>query len=95
MLAPRIFTINAKDFRWELKSKLSHDQSCPLGEGVVDWSTYFKTLSQLNVLVPISLHAEYPLGGADQGKTTLSLPSEQVKAALKQDLQRLKGYLSV
>ena len=94
MLAPRFFTINAKDFRWEMKGRTTEHQSCPLGEGAVNWPAYFKTLNQLNVSVPISLHAEYSLGGAENGARQLSISPDVVKAALKRDLQQVRGYLN-
>ena len=42
---------------------------------------------------PLQLHFEYPLGGADNGKTSITIPKEEVFAAMKRDLQQLRGYL--
>jgi hypothetical protein len=36
---------------------------------------------------------EYPLGGADNGKTSITIPKEEVFAAMKRDLQQLRTYL--
>jgi len=43
---------------------------------------------------PLQLHFEYPLGGADGGKKTLTLGRGEVFAAMKRDLGKLRGYLA-
>jgi hypothetical protein len=40
------------------------------------------------------LHFEYPLGGADKGNRTLTIPKEDVFAAMKKDLGRVRGMLA-
>ncbi|GAB4018614.1 TIM barrel protein [Spirosoma sp. KCTC 42546] len=95
LLIPHIKTIAIKDFRWEKKSTGSLAgkwvvQDVPLGEGMVDFTAYFKQLKQANIRVPISLHYEYPLGGAEHGATQLSIPKNDLFAAMKRDLNRLK-----
>jgi hypothetical protein len=42
---------------------------------------------------PLQIHYEYPLGGANNGKTQLTMPQEQVFAAMKRDVLKLRGYL--
>lgn len=39
------------------------------------------------------MHAEYDLGGAEKGDKQITIPAENVVAALQQDLQRLKQFL--
>jgi hypothetical protein len=57
---------------------------------MVDFNTYFRLLKQANVRVPISLHVEYPMGGAEHGATKLAIPQNELFAAMKRDLNRLK-----
>jgi sugar phosphate isomerase/epimerase len=34
-------------------------QMCPLGEGVVDWTSFFRILADAKFTGPISIHQEY------------------------------------
>ena len=43
------------------------------GEGMVDFDTYFKLLKSYGLQPPVSLHCEYPLGGAEKGKYEISI----------------------
>ena len=40
------------------------------------------------------MHYEYPLGGAQNGTAQLTLPREQVLAAMKKDLDAVRGQLA-
>lgn len=93
MIHPHIRFIAIKDVIWEKVDGKWKAVSVPLGQGMVDFPAYFALLKQLNVRVPISLHLEYPLGGADQGKRELTVPREKVYQAMQTDLQTLKGML--
>jgi hypothetical protein len=39
------------------------------------------------------LHSEYPLGGAENGDKTLTLPKATVLASIRKDLATLKGWM--
>lgn len=91
LIRPHIKTIVVKDFYWEKNNTGKWAvKSVPLGEGMVDFKTYFKLLKDLQVNVPICLHLEYPLGGADQGAFQITVDKKVVFDAMKRDLQRLK-----
>lgn len=91
---PYIGTLDIKDFHWHKADDGSwEEQNVPLGEGMVDFKNYFKLLKKHEVHVPISLHYEYDLGGADNGSTNLSIPKEDVLSALERDLNTLDGWL--
>jgi sugar phosphate isomerase/epimerase len=51
-----------KDFYWMKKNGRWTVNWCPLGEGMVDWSNFFRALAQARFTGPISLHFEYPGG---------------------------------
>ncbi|GAB3342435.1 sugar phosphate isomerase/epimerase [Larkinella ripae] len=93
VIHPHIRFIAIKDVIWEKTDGKWKAVSVPLGQGMVDFPAYFALLKQLNVRVPISLHLEYPLGGADQGKRALTIPREKVYQAMQTDLQTLRGML--
>ncbi|MEP6595706.1 MAG: sugar phosphate isomerase/epimerase family protein [Ginsengibacter sp.] len=89
LVQSEIKTIAIKDFKWENKNGKWEAQDTPLGEGMVDFKTYFKLLKQYQINVPVSLHFEYPLGGAEHGATTLSCDKQVVFDAMKRDLQKV------
>lgn len=89
LLSPHIKTIALKDFRWERKAGRWVVENTPIGEGMVDFGAYFGWLKQANLRVPVSLHVEYPLGGAEHGSARLTGPATAVFAAMKQDLARI------
>lgn len=93
LLQPYIKTITIKDFFWEKQSTKWVPKDVPLGEGMVDFAGYFKMLKKYNMHPPISLHIEYPLGGAQNGAAKLTIPKEQAIAAIKKDLALLKTWL--
>ena len=43
---------------------------------------------------PVSVHYEYPLGGANNGARELALPRKTVLEAMKKDLETLKSWLA-
>lgn len=93
LIHSRIHTIVAKDFVWEKTPKGWNLKNVPLGEGMVDFKTYFGLLKKYNIEVPVSLHFEYDLGGAEHGDRQVNTQTQQlVFTAMRQDLERLKKY---
>lgn len=90
---PYIGTLDIKDFQWVKSEGRWQEQNVPLGEGMVDFQTYFALLKKQNVQVPISLHYEYDLGGANHGATTLTTDRGEVLAAFRRDLETLDRWL--
>jgi L-ribulose-5-phosphate 3-epimerase len=90
LIRPHIKTIVLKDFLWDKVNGKWVVKSVPMGEGMVDFKTYFKLLKEYKVDVPICLHLEYPLGGADQGAEKITVDQKVVFDAMKRDLQKVK-----
>ncbi len=88
LVAPRIKMIAVKDSYWEKTSRGWRQINCPLGEGMVDWKTYFKTLRQANFHGPISLHLEYDIPGRTDAEK-----EENTLVAAARDLAFLKARL--
>ena len=88
LAAPRIKMIAVKDSYWEKSGKGWRQVNCPLGQGMVDWTAYFKALRQANFQGPISLHLEYEIPGA-----TTAAQEENTLAAAQRDFEFLKGQL--
>jgi len=93
LIAPHIKVITLKDFKWVNNNGVSSIEQTPLGEGMVDFKSYFSLLKQYKVDVPVTLHMEYPLGGANDGATTLTVDKKVVFDAMKRDLNKARELL--
>jgi sugar phosphate isomerase/epimerase len=90
LLQTHIKTFDLKDFIYAKTDNGWGIENVPIGQGAVDFEDYFKTIGELKINAPYTLHAEYDLGGANKGKSQITLPSQTVLNALKMDLNTLK-----
>lgn len=91
LIKPFIKSICIKDFKWGLVDGKWKPVNTPLGEGMVDFNRYFSLLKKYEINVPISLHLEYPLGGAEHGDTKIIIDQKDVFSQMKKDLTFLRG----
>jgi sugar phosphate isomerase/epimerase len=86
--------IAVKDFVWE---KDTHGKWRPawkpLGDGMVRFPEFFKMVAASQFSGPLQLHFEYPLAGADTGRNDIGGHKDEVFAAMRRDLGRLREYL--
>ncbi|MEO9571870.1 MAG: TIM barrel protein [Polaribacter sp.] len=90
-IKPYINSIVIKDFKWGKVNGKWKPVNVPLGEGMVDFNRYFKLLKKHKINVPISLHIEHDLGGAEKGKRKLTIPQREVFIKMKNDLSFLRN----
>jgi sugar phosphate isomerase/epimerase len=91
---PYLRGIAVKDFVWGKDAKGAwQPQWKPLGQGMVRFPEFFGMVAASGFDGPLQLHFEYPLGGASEGRTALTIPRAEVYAAMKQDLAQLRGWL--
>jgi sugar phosphate isomerase/epimerase len=88
-----IKTTAIKDFLWVKEEERWHGEHVPLAEGMVNFPAYFKLVKQYNLTGPISMHFEYPLGGAESGRRELTMDKSKILAAYSKDLNILRGWL--
>ena len=69
-------------------------EETPLGTGVVDFFHYGNVLRETGFNGIMDVQAEYPLGGAERGRTELSLPRRLVLGALKRDVLTVRVALA-
>jgi len=93
LVAPYTRMLAVKDFRWKQINGKWEAENCPLGQGVVDFPRFIQMLKEHAFAGPISLHYEYPLGGAEHGGTKLEMDRGEFFAALKRDLDTLRSWL--
>jgi sugar phosphate isomerase/epimerase len=87
--------IAVKDFAWEKDAKGAYQaQWKPIGEGMVKLPEFFGMVARTPFNGPLQAHFEYPLGGAENGTRTLTIPKQDVLAAMKRDLEKVRGMLA-
>jgi len=92
LLAPWIHTTDIKDFIWNKNGNGEWKlKNVPLGEGMVDFKTYFELYKNMNIEAPVSIHYEYDLGGAEHGKTEVTMSLSEIETWLKKDITYLKN----
>ena len=89
LVVPRVKMIAIKDFFWEQTAKGWRQRHCPLGEGMVDWTTFLGTLAQHGFHGPLSLHLEYEIAGA-----TPAQRHDNTLRAVERDFTFLKDTLA-
>jgi len=86
LLKDHIKTIVLKDFKWGKVDGKWKIVNVPIGEGMVDFIAYFRLLKSLGLKPPVCLHLEYPLGGAEKGRSEITVAHKVVFDAMKKDL---------
>jgi len=94
LIAPHIRTLAIKDFTWKIVNGKPQAVTVPMGEGMVNWDLYFKTLKELNISGPLTLHIEYPLLEKEEEKLTLTQQQEIIVRKLRKDMDFLNSYLN-
>lgn len=89
-IQPYINTIVLKDVKWGIVKGKWAPINVPMGEGMVDFNRYFSLLKKYKINVPVSLHVEYDLGGAEKGATKISISKQEVLKRIKKDLIFIK-----
>jgi len=92
LVQSQVKSIVLKDFKWEKIGGKWILVNTPIGEGMVDFPAFFRLIRKYEIEVPVSLHLEYPLGGAEHGHRQLSCDQGIVFEAMKNDLNRVKQY---
>ncbi len=90
LLKDHINTIALKDFKWGKVDGQWQIVNVPIGDGMVDFKSYFKLLKSYGLKPPVSLHLEYPLGGADKGRYEITVDKKVVFDAMKKDLKTIQ-----
>ncbi len=89
-IKPFINSIVIKDFKWGIKNGTWQPMHVPLGEGMIDFNHYFSLLKKYKINVPVSLHVEHDLGGAEEGHSKITIPKKEVLTRIKKDLVYLQ-----
>jgi L-ribulose-5-phosphate 3-epimerase len=94
LIKSHVRTMDIKDFHWQKKENGWKAEVVPLGEGMIDYKKYLKLIKEYNIGGPFSMHYEYPLGGAENGAKSVTMPKENIFALMKKDLDTFKKMLT-
>lgn len=89
LIKDRINSIVIKDFKWEKVNGTWEVIKTPLSEGMVNFTKYFSLLKRYNINVPVSVHFEYDLGGAEHGKNP-TMPQKEIFNKMKKDISFIR-----
>lgn len=94
LLSKNIGSLAIKDFTWDLSGGKGRVVQKPLGDGIVDFDAYFKTLKELNIVAPITLHVEYPLLSEQEENLTLLQKQKIIVSKVKKDTDFIRSKLN-
>ncbi|HBE43079.1 MAG TPA: xylose isomerase [Bacteroidales bacterium] len=94
LLAPLINSLAIKDFTWQIVKGKPAPVTVPLGEGMVNWELFFRTIKELDLSAPMTLHVEYPLFSKAEESHSPGRKQEIIVSKLKKDMDFLNGYLT-
>lgn len=94
LMGKNIGSLAIKDFRWDVSGRVPKITDVPLGEGIVDFDLYFRTLKELNIIAPFTLHVEYPF--FDPKEESLSLLEKQkiMVKKIRKDVNFIRSHLT-
>ena len=87
--ASRVQMLALKDFAWTKQGDKWEPDFCALGQGMVDFKTFFGYLKEINFTGPISMHFEY----GKHNRPQLSYEPE-LFADMKRDLNLLHTWMA-
>lgn len=86
----QIKTIVLKDYKWIQANGKWEIINTPIGEGMVDFKKYFRLLKNYRINVPVSMHVEYDLGGAEKGQRSFNVDKHYIFNTMKKDLNTIQ-----
>ena len=94
LMAPFTRGIALKDFYWDKGAdRVWRPRWCPIGDGMVNFTEYFQVLRP-GFRGPFQLHFEYrEMGGAEDGKRSLSISRDQFARYAGRDLGRSRELM--
>jgi sugar phosphate isomerase/epimerase len=94
-LLPMSRGLAVKDFYWEKSPQGRWGvRWCALGGGMVNFQQFLAMVKQSGFRGPVQLHNEYDeLGGADSGRTKMTISREEFLRIVKKDLAILRGLM--
>jgi L-ribulose-5-phosphate 3-epimerase len=94
LLRNNIGSLAIKDFTWDVTNHKAKVVSVPLGEGIVDFDLFFNSVKEMNLVVPLTLHVEYPLLDKEEEKLSLLQKQKIIVSKIKKDVEFIRTKLA-
>lgn len=94
IIKDRIGSLALKDYQWELVDRKLRVSPVPIGEGSVNFNTYFQLLRTETILAPFTLHVEYPMLTEADKKLSISEKMKKIVPILKRDADKIRELWS-
>lgn len=91
-IQPHINTLVVKDFRWEKKNGKWQVHNTPIGEGMVDFTSFFKMLKEMDITAPVSVHYEYEMPEHNKSLSKQQMLTQTIEV-MKKDLTAAKRLM--
>jgi L-ribulose-5-phosphate 3-epimerase len=93
LLRNNIGSLAIKDFTWDVTNHKAKVVSVPLGEGIVDFDLFFNSVKEMNLVVPLTLHVEYPLLNKEEENYSLLQKQKIIVSKIKKDVEFIRTKL--
>ena len=90
LMKDNINSMAIKDFIWGKVDGQWKPVKTPLGDGMVDIAKFLSIVKKYKLDLPVTMHFEYDLGGAEHGARKLSIDQNEVFSKMKKDLLLLR-----
>lgn len=94
LIKDRIASINLKDFYWQKKQDKWALNIVPLSEGMVELEKFLQLAKNAKLKVPVSIHLEYDLGGAEHGFKHINISENEILNFVKKDYITAKALMA-
>lgn len=94
LIAPYIKSLAIKDLTWMTVRGKPAAVTVPMGEGMVNWDLFFRTVKQLNIVAPMTLHIEYPLLSTEEEQLGLPQKQDIIVRKIKKDVDFINGLMN-
>jgi sugar phosphate isomerase/epimerase len=91
LLRPHIRCMVIKDFHWEFREGNWRIKNVPVGQGMVNFTEYFKLLAENSISGPISVHIEYPM--VPDENMLIKLKTKAAVETIRRDVEAIRNYL--
>jgi len=89
-LSKNIGLLALKDFTWEMQGNKAKVKSVSLGEGIIDFDLFFRSIKKFGIVAPITFHVEYPLLKENEKNLSFIKKQKIVTSELKKDVGFIK-----
>lgn len=90
VVSPQIGSLPLKDYKWEVVDGRLRTKYAPIGEGMVNFKTFFQRIKEANLVRPFSLHFEYPLLNEADKDLSVTGKMKKIIPVLNRDVRKIQ-----